>query len=53
MNEILSYAICLFVIILGITSSVKHTLKRRTVKFFVRKSSLLFFYIDKYFVNSF
>ncbi|WP_207744290.1 hypothetical protein, partial [Clostridium cuniculi] len=33
MNEILSYTICLFVIILGITSSVKNTLKRRTVSF--------------------
>lgn len=33
MNEILSYAICLFVIILGITSSVKKTVKRRTVSF--------------------
>ena len=33
MNEILSYAICLFIIILCITSSVKNTLKRRTVSF--------------------
>ena len=33
MKEILSYAICLFIIILGITSSVKKTLKRRTVNF--------------------
>ena len=33
MKEMLSYAICLFVIILGITSSVEKTLKRRTVNF--------------------
>lgn len=33
MNEILSYAICLFIIILGIIGSVKKTLKKRTVRF--------------------
>ena len=37
MNEILSYIICLFVIILGITSSVENTLKRRTVSFSLEK----------------
>ena len=37
MNEILSYTICLFVIILGITSSVENTLKRRTVSFSLEK----------------
>ena len=37
MNEILSYTICLFIIILGITSSVKNTLKRRTVSFSLEK----------------
>lgn len=37
MNEILSYAICLFIIILGIASSVKNTLKIRTVSFSLEK----------------
>lgn len=33
MNEILSYAICLFVIILGVIGSIKITVKRRSVCF--------------------
>lgn len=33
MNEILSYVMCLVIIILCVTSSIKHTLKRRTVNF--------------------
>lgn len=37
MNEILSYTICLFVIVLGITSSIKNTLKRRRVSFLLEK----------------
>ena len=37
MNEILSYTICLFVIVLGITSSVKNAIERRTVSFSLKK----------------
>lgn len=43
MNEILSYTICLFVIILGITSSVKNTIKRRTVSFSLER---IFYYFS-------
>ncbi len=33
MNEMLSYSICLFILILSIISSVKNTIKRRTISF--------------------
>lgn len=33
MHEILSYAICIFIIIIGIAGSVKNTVKKRTVRF--------------------
>ncbi len=47
MNEILSYAICFFIIILGVTESVKRSLNGRNVTFALER--VLYYISDIYY----